>query len=62
MERNGEILTEKNSDSSTRALWQSYQQNHLVAKQKEMGEGKMNLDLQSIFIHTWKVCLTYRKI
>jgi hypothetical protein len=30
---------EETPDASTRALWQSYQQSHLVANQEEFGEG-----------------------
>jgi hypothetical protein len=43
------ILTE--TESSTRALWQSYQQSHLAANQEELGEGNDEFILQvSLFI------------
>jgi hypothetical protein len=35
----------KTPDSSTTALWQSYQQSHLVAKQEELSKEIMNLAL-----------------
>jgi hypothetical protein len=35
----------KTPDSSTGALWQSYQHSHLVAKQEEMGEGNGDFGL-----------------
>jgi hypothetical protein len=35
-------------------LWQAYQQNHLVANQKELGEGNDEFSLLSIFIHISK--------
>jgi hypothetical protein len=34
----GIISTGKTPDLFTRALWQSYQQNHLVAKQEELAK------------------------
>jgi hypothetical protein len=45
-------------DSSTRALWQSYQQSHLLAKHKELAKEITNLVLRIIFVHTSKVSLT----
>jgi hypothetical protein len=33
------ISTGETPDSSTRVLWQSYQQSHLVANQDNLGEG-----------------------
>jgi hypothetical protein len=40
MESYGEVIsTGETPDSSTRALWQFYQQRHLVEKQEERGEG-----------------------
>jgi hypothetical protein len=37
MENYGGIISvEETSDSSTTALWKSYQQSHLVAKQEEL--------------------------
>jgi hypothetical protein len=35
----GMISTEETPNSSTRALWQSYQQSYLVAKQEVLGKG-----------------------
>jgi hypothetical protein len=35
----GMISTEETPHSSTRVLWQIYQQTHLEAKQEEHGEG-----------------------
>jgi hypothetical protein len=42
----------KTPDSSTRALWQSYQQSYLAPKQEELGEGNDEFGLRSIFVHT----------
>jgi hypothetical protein len=39
------IYTEEKSDSSTRALWQSYKQSHLVANQEEHEEGNYDFFL-----------------
>jgi hypothetical protein len=39
-------------DLSTRALWQSYQQRHLVANQEEVGKGNNEFGFQSVFVHT----------
>jgi hypothetical protein len=33
----------ENTDSSTRALWQSYQQSNLVAKQEKLAKEMMNI-------------------
>jgi len=38
----GIILTGKTPNSSNRALWQSYQQSHVVTKQDELAK-EMNL-------------------
>jgi hypothetical protein len=46
------------TDSSTWAPWQSYQQ----AKQEELSEGNDDLALRSIFVHAAKGSLTCRKI
>jgi hypothetical protein len=51
----------KAPDSSTRALWQSYQQSS-ITKQKELAKEMMDLALRSILVHTWKGYLTCRKI
>jgi hypothetical protein len=40
----GMTSTGKTTDSSTRALWQSYQNSHLVAKHKELAK-KINFVL-----------------
>jgi hypothetical protein len=45
----------KASDSSTTAIWQSYQQSHLVAKQEDLAKEIMNLAIQSTFVHVSKV-------
>jgi hypothetical protein len=45
----------KASDSSTTAIWQSYQQSHLVAKQEDLAKEIMNLTLRSTFVHISKV-------
>jgi anti-anti-sigma regulatory factor len=39
----------KTSDSFTRALWQSWQQSHLVGNQEEVAREIMNLTLRNIF-------------
>jgi hypothetical protein len=59
-----DISTEKPwwNNSSTRALWQSYQQSNLVAKLDERAKGMMNLTLRSISVHTCKWFFTSRKI
>jgi hypothetical protein len=44
----------KTPDSSTRALWQSYQDSCLVASRRNLVKGMMNMTLQSIFVHTSK--------
>jgi hypothetical protein len=44
-------LQKKTPDSSTRALWKSYQQSYLVVNQEEFGEKIMNLAFKvSLFI------------
>jgi hypothetical protein len=50
----GNILTVKSSDSSTRLLWQSYQLIHPVAIEKKLGEINDEFDLRNIFVHTLK--------
>jgi hypothetical protein len=50
----GNILTVKSSDSSTRLLWQSYQLIHPVANEKKLGEINDEFDLRNIFVHTLK--------
>jgi hypothetical protein len=49
-------------DSSSRAVWQSYQQSRLVAKQEGFGEENYAFSLQSIFVNASKGSLTCRKI
>jgi hypothetical protein len=49
-------------DSSTRALWQSYQRNNLVAKREKLVKYMMNLALRSSFFHTLKRSLPCYKI
>jgi hypothetical protein len=39
-------MTGQNSKSSTTALWQSYQQCHLVAKQEELAKQIINFALK----------------
>jgi hypothetical protein len=48
------------TDSSTRAFWQSYQQNHVTAKQEELMKEMMNLVYE--ISHISKGSLTSRKI
>jgi hypothetical protein len=50
-----------NPDSSTRALWQSYRQSHLVANRRKWAK-EINLAVRSIFVHASKGFLTCRKI
>jgi hypothetical protein len=46
MENRGEIIsTGETLDSSTTALWQSYQKSHLAAKQEELVKEMMNFAL-----------------
>jgi hypothetical protein len=47
----GTISTGKTPDSSTRDLWKSYQQNHLVANEEERAKEMMNL--------SFKICFSY---
>jgi hypothetical protein len=51
-------------DSSTRAVWKSYQQSHLVAKQEELLNEMMNLTLQSavFFVHISEGSSTCHKV
>jgi hypothetical protein len=49
------ISTVKTPDSSTAALWETYQQSHLVANQEEFG-------LRNIFVHTSKWYFTCCKL
>jgi hypothetical protein len=48
---------EKTSDSSTRSLWQSYQQSHLLAKQVKLAKTMMTC-LAKYLSHTSKGSLT----
>jgi hypothetical protein len=49
--------------SSTRVLWQSHQQNHLIATQEELGEENYDFGLRGIIpVHTSKGFFTCRKI
>jgi hypothetical protein len=57
-----EYRQEKTTDSSTRILWKSYKQSHLVTTQEELGEGNYEFGLRNIFVHTSKWFLTCRKI
>jgi hypothetical protein len=57
-DHDGIIQTGKTLDSSTRALWQYYQQSHLVANQEKVAKEMMNFLLRNIFIHTSKGFLT----
>jgi hypothetical protein len=51
MENRGGMTSRKNLYLSTRALWQSYQQRHLVAKQEQLGEGNYDWPYKiSLFI------------
>jgi hypothetical protein len=52
----------KAHDSSTRALWQSLQKTHLVAKQEELMKEIIRLALQSITVCTSKRSLTCHKV
>jgi hypothetical protein len=52
----------KAPDSSTRPIWKSYQQSYPVAKQEELAKEIMTLAIRSIFFHTSKGSLTFRKI
>jgi hypothetical protein len=50
VENHGEMIsTGKTPDFSTRALWKSYQQNHLVAKREELGEGNDEFGLTKYY-------------
>jgi hypothetical protein len=57
MENYGGILG-KIPDSSTRALWPSYQKNLLVAKQEYLAKEITNLGLGIIFGHSSKGSVT----
>jgi hypothetical protein len=46
------IATGETPDSSTRALWQSYQQRYLVAKQEELLKEIMFFFLMKYLFHT----------
>jgi hypothetical protein len=54
----------KTPDSSTWALWQSYQQNHLVANRKDLGEGNgfwlRNITFILVVFFTCRKILQYR--
>jgi hypothetical protein len=54
----GMISTRKTTDSSSRSLWQSYQQSNLVANKEELGEGNYEFGLRNIFVYTSKLFLT----
>jgi hypothetical protein len=54
MKKHGGKIWTGETDLSTRALWQSYQQIHLVADQEELGEGNDEFGL----VHTSKCFFT----
>jgi hypothetical protein len=61
MEKHGGIILRgKNSCFFQRALWQSRQERHLVAKQEKHGEGN-EFVLRSIFVHASKWYFTCYK-
>jgi hypothetical protein len=60
--RGGIISTEEIPGSSTRALWQSYQDIHLVAKQEELAKRNDQFCLTKCHSHTSKGSLGCRKI
>jgi hypothetical protein len=49
-------------DSSTRALWHSHQQSHVVAKQEGLAKEVMKCCIMKYLFHTWKGSLTCRKM
>jgi hypothetical protein len=54
MDNHGEMMSRgETPDSSTTALWQSYQQSYLVI-QEELEKEIMNLALRSIFVNRSK--------
>jgi hypothetical protein len=57
----GVISIRKTPDSSTRTLWQSYKQRHLIAKQEELEKGNCESCLTEYLFHTPKGSLTCRK-
>jgi hypothetical protein len=57
----GMIPKEKTSDSSTRALWQSYKQSHLEAEQEDLAKERKSFALQSNSFILRRVFLTCRK-
>jgi hypothetical protein len=57
-----ECYRQGNTDSSTRAFWQSYQRIRLIAKQEKLANEVMNFVLRNISFHTSKGSLTFRKI
>jgi hypothetical protein len=50
----GIISTRETPDSSIRALWKSFQQSNLVAKQEKLGDGNDEFVPRSISHHTSK--------
>jgi hypothetical protein len=48
----GIVLTGENWFVHQSALWQSYQQSHLVANLEEVGEENDEFGFQSVFLHT----------
>jgi hypothetical protein len=49
--------------SLTRALWQPYQQSHLVPNQEKLGEENYQFSLRNVFVHTYfEVFFACRKI
>jgi hypothetical protein len=54
MENHGGMISTGKTDSSTTALWLSYQKNHLVANQEILAKDKMHLALRSVFVHVAK--------
>jgi hypothetical protein len=60
MENHGGIVsTGKTPDLSIRALWQSYQQSHLVAKQEELTKEIMYFVLQTIKLKIQPLVLSF---
>jgi hypothetical protein len=51
MENHGGMISTEETDVSTRALWQSYQQRHLIEKQEKLAREMINLAFQvTLFI------------
>jgi hypothetical protein len=53
----GMISTLETPDSSTRALWKSYQQRRLVANKEELGERNNEFDLTKYLFSYFEVIL-----